>query len=252
MTEVKINPKYEHLRGFIERISKDFEQMGRETYRGRNVIRVISAPDGEEVNVKRFHKPQGINRFVYSWNIRKPKGQRAYSYTFPLNGKGIHTPEAIALIENRNAIGLLGYSYLVTKQSDYPYTLKDLKDDTPAEEYEGLAKSLARFTVQIHRNDIFHKDFTPGNILWEKVNGEYHFSLVDINRMYFGKVSVRKGIASLTRFWGPKGFTEVLVREYATLRNADPDESVVYAMKLRSAFWHRYGRKHRIPFRIEY
>jgi len=252
MTKVEINPKYEHLRDFIERIATDFGQMGRETYRGRNVIRVISAPDGKEVNVKRFHQPRSVNRFVYSWNIRQPKGQRAYAYTFLLNGKGIHTPEAIALIESRNALGLLGYSYLVTQQSDYPYTLKDLKDDTPAEEYDGLAKSLARFTVRIHQNNILHKDFTPGNILWEKEDGEYHFSLVDINRMYFGKVSVRKGIANLTRFWGPKGFTEALVREYATLRHADPEKSVAYAMKLRSAFWHRFGKKHKIPFRIEY
>ncbi len=252
MIKVLINPKYEHLRSFIEQIATNFDQMGREIYHGRNVIRVIASPDGTEVNVKRFHRPRSVNRFVYSWNIRRPKGQRAYAYTFLLNGKGIHTPEAIALIEDRGALGLLGYSYLVTQQSTCPYTLKVLKEDAPTDMYEPLAKSLARFAFNIHSNDIMHKDFTPGNILWEKTDEGYRFELVDINRMYFGKVSYHKGLANLTRLWGPKRFIELLVREYATLRHADPDASVAYAMKVRGAFWHQYAKKHRMPFRIEY
>lgn len=114
MRKIKINPKYEYLRAFIESIPDIFEKEGREIYNKRNLIKVLTAPDGTQVNVKRFHIPHGLNKFIYSWNIRKPKGQRAFEYPMILKRKGINTPEPLALIEDRNFLNLLGYSYLIT------------------------------------------------------------------------------------------------------------------------------------------
>ena len=90
---VQINPKYEELRKFIEGIPAIFEIGGREIYHLRNVIKVFKAPNGILVNVKRFHVPSGVNRLVYSWGIRKPKGERAFEYPEILLGKGIGTPK---------------------------------------------------------------------------------------------------------------------------------------------------------------
>ena len=55
MRKIKINPKYEYLRAFIESIPDIFEKEGREIYNKRNLIKVLTAPDGTLVNVKRFH-----------------------------------------------------------------------------------------------------------------------------------------------------------------------------------------------------
>ncbi len=250
MRKIQINPKYEHLRKFIESIPDVFEQEGREIYHLRNVIKVLTTPDGTSINVKRFHQPKGINRFIYSWNFRTPKGKRAYDYSFLLNRKGINTPEAIALIEERNPMGLLGFSYLVTTQSDLSHTLYDIKDAQDGE-YEQLAKALAHYATKIHLANIMHKDFTPGNILWDYDEEGYQFSMVDINRIYFGEVTVRKGLDNMKRFWGPKHFTEILAVEYAKARNADSKKAVTYILSKRKRFWRHYLKKHNVPFMIE-
>ena len=126
MRKIKINPKYEYLRDFIESIPDVFEQEGRVIYTGRNLIKVLTAPDGTQINIKRFHEPHGPNKLIYSWNIRKPKGQRAFEYPMILKKKGINTPEPLALIEERNFLNLLGYSYLITIQCDYGHTLYEV------------------------------------------------------------------------------------------------------------------------------
>lgn len=128
--KIKINPKYEEMRSFLERIPDVFEKEGRVIYTGRNLIKVMEAPDGTLINVKRYHVPKGPNSLVYSWGIRKPKGERAFEYPMILEKKGIGTPAPIALIEERNAIGLLGYTYLITLQCDNLHTLYEVGDAT--------------------------------------------------------------------------------------------------------------------------
>lgn len=251
MRKIKINPKYEHLRSFIESIPDVFEEKGREIYHLRNVIKVLTAPDGTIINIKRFHQPRSLNRLIYSWNIRVPKGQRAYDYSFLLNQKGIQTPEAVALIEERNSLNLLGYSYLITQQCDFPHTLYDVKD-AKAGEYEQLAKSLAHYAAKMHLAGIMHKDFTPGNILWKSDHEGFHFMIVDINRMYFGKISTLKGLDNMKRFWGPKHFTEILAEEYAQLKYYDTGKAVKYILNKRKIFWTHYLKKHEIPFTMEF
>ena len=250
MRKIKINPRYEHLRSFIESIPDVFEQEGREIYNKRNLIKVLTAPDGTQINVKRYHVPHGPNRLVYSWGIRKPKGERAFEYPKILRDKGIGTPEPIALIEERNLLYMLGYSYLITLQCDYGHTLYEVGNAKPGE-YEQLAKALAHFAANIHNRHILHKDFTPGNILWTKDEEGFQFMLVDINRMKFGEVSIPEGLFNLRKFWGPKDFIRILASEYALLRNTDVDKAVDYVMKERAKFWTKYSKKHEIPFPLE-
>lgn len=250
MKRIKINPKYEHLRSFIESIPDVFEQEGHEIYNKRNLIKVLTAPDGTQVNVKRYHVPHGPNRLIYSWGIRKPKGQRAFAYPKILKSKEIATPEPLALIEERNPFYMLGYSYLITLQCDYGHTLYEVAEAQP-EEYRKLAKALAHFAAKIHLAKILHKDFTPGNVLWKQDDEGFHFMLVDINRMKLGKIGVKEGLYNLRKFWGPKEFIRILVTEYALLRDTDVEKAVDYVMKERAKFWTQYGKKHEIPFQLE-
>lgn len=248
--KIKINPKYEEMRSFIERIPDVFEKEGRVIYTGRNLIKVMEAPDGTVINVKRYHAPKGPNRLIYSLGIRKPKGERAFEYPMILEKKGIGTPTPIALIEERNAIGLLGYTYLITLQCDNLHTLYEVGDAVPGT-YEKLAKALAHFAADMHNKKILHKDFTPGNVLWKQDDEGFHFIIVDINRMKFGEISVKGGLYNLRKFWGPKEFIRILVSEYAKVRDYNVDEAVDYVMKERAKFWTRYGKKHPIKFKLE-
>ncbi len=245
-----IHPEYEYLRSYIEKIPHIFNHQGEEIYNLRNVIKVMKAPDGQLINVKRYCIPNCPNRLIYSWGIRKPKAERAFEYADILQNKGIYTPKGIAFIEERNAIGLLRYTYFVSEQVDWGHTFYEFGNAKPGE-YEEPAKALARYAAYMHDKSVMHKDFTPGNILWKKDGKGYHFCIVDTNRMYFGDVSVKMGLLNIIKFWGPKAFTEILVSEYAALRNVDPDKALAIAMPARAKFWRRYQIKHEIPFKLE-
>ena len=246
----KIAPRYAHLETFAASMPQIFEHEGEVIYRGRNLIKTMTAPDGTLVNVKRYHQPSGPNRLIYSWGLRESKGSRAFRYPAILAAKDIGTPDAIALVEERNSLGLLCYSYLITVQSPYPYTLYAMGDAKEGE-YEALAEALGRFAAHLHEQEVLHKDFTPGNILWPHDADGYHFALVDINRMAFGPVSPKTGLATLCRLWGPKTFVRLTVESYAQARDYDVATAVQYVMERRARFWRRYGKKHTIKFKLE-
>lgn len=251
MTRIEMNPKYESLRPFVERLPQVFDEQGEFVYGGRNLIKCFQAPDGLVLVVKRYHVPAMPNRLIYSLGIRAPKGRRAFDYPARLLSKGINTPEAIALIEERNAVGLLGYSYFVSVRCDYGHTLYEM-GNARAEEYEVVAEAVGRYAAEIHEKDVLHRDFTPGNILWQRrEDGGFDFCLVDINRMYFGPVSPKRGVRNITHLWGPKRFTQLLVRAYAEARSIDAEKAERLALETRRKFWTRYLKKHQVPFKIE-
>ena len=249
-----INPKYEHLREWLERLPEDFEHLGEVIYDKRNQLRVIEAPDGTLVNVKRYCKTHLVNRVVYSLGIRQPKGLRAFLYPTLLLERGIDTPEPIAYIEERHC-GLLGLSYFVSVQSPLRHTLYEFGDAKEGT-YEEIAQELGRFTAMMHNREVLHLDYSPGNILWDKDELGYHFAVVDINRMRFGKVNIEDGCASLRRLWGPKRFIELIARSYVHARGfVDDEEDEEYAVRLtmqaRTAFWCHYQRRHPVDFPLE-
>ena len=244
-----LNPKYCHLREWLQQLPREFDQLGKVIYNGRNQLRVITAPDGSLVNVKRFGVPNIINRIVYSTGLRQAKGLRAFTYPARLLELGIDTPEPIAYIECRSC-GLLGVSYFVSVQSPLRHTLYELANATEGT-YEHLAEALGRYTAMMHDNGVLHLDYSPGNILWDKDDEGYHFAVVDINRMRFGTVDIQDGCAALRRLWGPKRFIELTACSYAEARGLDQEESVRLTMQARAAFWTRYLRRHSVPFSIE-
>ena len=249
MRKVCINPKYAYLQEYIYTIPERMTQEGELLKDGRNYIKVLTAPDGLRLNVKRYHIPQGPNRLIYSLGIRKPKGRRAYEYPQRILPKGIETPENIAYIEERH-LGMLGYSYFVCTQCEYEHELYEV-GHAPDGTYNDLALALAAFTANMHNANVLHCDYSPGNILWRQDEQGFHFSVIDINRMYFGPVDIKRGCANFARLWGPKHFIEILVREYARIRHFDEAKAVDIAMRRRARFWKRFLKKHTVSFQVE-
>ncbi len=239
-----LTPKYAHLRDFIARIPQLMLTEGETVYAARNLIKVLRAPDGTLLNVKRYHRPSLPNAIVYSTGLRTPKGLRAYTYPQRLLDAGIETPEAVAYIEERHG-GLLGYSYFISLQCPYQHRFYEVID-LPSEQYTPLAEALGRMAAQMHNAGMLHRDFSPGNILWDIAGGKYHFSIVDINRMRFGEVSQAKGCANFARLWGPTAFFETLARSYAQGRNLDADECVRMTLECRRKFWKKYKKHHKM------
>lgn len=238
MQTVQINDKFQSLEGFVTELPERFEKEGTYIYGGRrNLIKRFVSPDGQPIIVKRFGQKNPLNRLVYSLGIRKPKGQRAFEYPKILLDKGIDTPEAIAYVEERDH-NLLGDSYLFSIECPYSHRLYELTEDAP-EVYEPLAVALADFTARMHESQILHLDYSPGNILWEKDDKGYNFSVVDINRMHFGPVDLKAGCKNFERLSAPESFFRTLAHEYALARGFDTNEAETLTIQYNQNFHKR-------------
>jgi glycosyltransferase involved in cell wall biosynthesis/tRNA A-37 threonylcarbamoyl transferase component Bud32 len=216
-----------------------FEQQGEVIYDARNQIRRMTVEDHPLV-VKRFHAPALLNRIAYS-SVRKPKAERAYRNAKTLQEKGIATPEPVAYILCGE--GLLHESYLVTLASTLRHTFYDFRDGVIAGK-EDLIRAFAQYAARLHNAGVLHKDFSPGNILYDRVNGKWQFELVDLNRLSFGSVSPKEGCCNLCRLWGKTDFFEVLAPAYAQARGIDEAQCLRWIQTARKQFWKHHAHEH--------
>lgn len=236
--KIVINPKYESLRTWITSIPALFAEQGKVIYDARNQIRLFTAPDGTDICIKRFHIPRLLNKYIYRW--RDSKAKRSYENGMYLLAHNVGTPEPIAYIEEYR-YGGLGYSYLATRLSCLTRLHREFTLDYKPE-LEDTIRPLARFTAHMHNEGILHLDFSPGNILWDQVDGEYRFEVIDINRMVFGPVSMKAGCRSIRRICARSHFFDVFAEEYAQARKMDTEQCRYWIHYYRDRFWNN-GKK---------
>lgn len=250
--KVVVNPKYEFLKGWIEEIPhlfslkeddgqpQDTPQMrGEIIYNARNQIRRFQV-ERFNICVKRFHQPRFFNRIIYTY-LRASKARRSYENGLFLMQHQIGTPEPIAYIEDKKG-GLLGFSYLITLQSSLTRLNREFTlNYTP--ELDQTIRPLARFTAHMHDEGVLHLDYSPGNILWDKIDGQYLFEVIDINRMRVGQpVSLKEGAKSMRRLCATTSFFRIFAEEYAIARGMDVEECTHKILYYRDRFWH-HGKK---------
>ncbi len=230
---IVINSKFEYLRNEIEAIpSASLKKEGEVIYDERNLIVRIWL-SGTDITVKSFHVPALLNRLVYSF-FRKSKARRSYENALQLESLAIGTPEPIAYIEEYQS-GLLRRSYYVCRMVE-GCNIRNWETCIP--DFKKMVKALAKFMFDMHQKGVLHKDFSPGNILFTTDEyGQYHFFLVDINRMTFG-ISSRKRLMRNFRCIYIESETETarLAREYAICAGLDVEKTVAEAL----GFLHKY------------
>jgi len=246
MKTVVIHPDFASYSDFIDRLPDIFHTGGETIYKSRNEIKVFDV-NGVKINVKQYKVPIFINRIIYTF-FCPSKAYRAYMYAFKLLAKGIDTPRPVAYILFKKT-GLIHQCYFISLQSPYPRNMYEFGKGSLTGR-ESIITSLAHYTAQLHESGIYHKDFSPGNILFQQTDDEVKFLLVDINRMQFGPVSIRKGCANFARLWGKDNIFSLLAREYAVVRHADIDECTRWVFDYRKRFWKRYTRKYEMPFEL--
>ena len=240
MAKLVLNEKYLYLKDWVRDITQNFERSGEVIYNARNQIRVFTLPDGQKVNVKRYRQPFFLNRVVYTF-FRKPKAVRAYQYAFRLLEKGVATPEPIAYILEKKC-GLLAVSYLVTVQSPLKRNFYEFGKG-PLEGRENILVAFARFTAELHKKGIYHKDYSPGNILFDVCGDKVDFTVVDINRMKFDKVSLEKGCKNFARLWGRTDMFKLLAQVYASSMGYDQSRVEKLMLQYRNEFWKNKSRQ---------
>lgn len=242
MRKITLNPQYESLQTFVETLPRNFNAGGEIVQDRRNTIKKFSA-DGLEINVKRYRVPIFINRIAYTF-FRKSKACRAYRNAFEVISRGFETPESIAYIEEFKG-GLLHYSYYISLQCPYRREIREYRQG-PLQGNEPLLAAFARFTAALHEKGICHEDYSPGNVLIAQTEGEYHFSLVDINRMTFKRMNLEEGCKNFRRMFCDDELYLFLAREYAQYRHLDPDECCRLMLKHNHHSLRRDRRKERL------
>mgnify|MGYP002516013491 FL=1 len=250
MTRVTVNPEYagnRELCDFIAAIERNFPSGELVQQGSRNTLRRFTV-GGVRIVVKHFGRPNPLNRIVYSF-LRKPKGVRAYEYAFRVRNAGFDTPEAIAYIERRSC-GIIADSYFVSAECTYTRRFYEF-GNAVAEDFADIIRAFARRTAQFHEAGMLHRDFSPGNILFDKVDGEWKFAIVDINRMSFSPVSIERGCRNFARLWGQPDFFRIVADEYAESRNADAGECLSIILEARRKFWTHFAKRHKVKYRLE-
>jgi hypothetical protein len=217
-TAVTINPKYNFLSTYIKNIPNRFESLTKILYKDRNVIKSDQVSNVKLV-IKSYHRIYLPNRIRYSF-FHPSKAKRAYNNGFKLVERGFSTPDPIAFIECFE-YGLLKRSYFICLESDFTKLSSHL-----AVEDDQLMKDLAAFTFRLHNSGVYHMDYSNGNILCKKENGHYLFSLVDNNRMKFGKFAYFRRLKNFRLLGLSQHQLTIVAREYARLENRNENEAI--------------------------
>lgn len=227
-----IAPNYSKLNGFIDNLPSTFESEGHLIYSARNQVKVFDV-EGVAINVKRYCIPPFFfNRIVYRF-FRAPKAKRAYYYGFRLDRLEIQTPTPIGYIVEKRS-WLVGRSYFISLQVPYHRDMREFGEKSEIDDESNLILTeFGKFTAELHSKGIYHKDYSPGNVMFRMVDGVPEFCLVDINRMKFGKVSIAKGCKNFSRLWGNTQVFGIIAKSYSTERGVDPDSTLNQIIKYR-------------------
>ncbi|MDR2953502.1 MAG: hypothetical protein LBV43_00275 [Prevotella sp.] len=239
--KIVINEKYSFLEDYIKALPDNFLNGGTTIYSGRNTIKVFEE-NGLKLNVKFFKKPIFINQIVYA-NFRQSKAKRSYLYATELKKNGFETPDPVAYMELKKH-GLLKYCIYISIHEDFDGMMRILQRGS-VNDYKDLITRFAKYTAELHEKQILHLDYSSGNILYKKLNGQYVFYLVDLNRMKFNKkISMETAAFNFRRLWGSDQMIEYFVEEYARIRCFDKEKCLIMTFKCRKNFWDNYTKYH--------
>jgi RIO-like serine/threonine protein kinase len=223
-----IHSEYKQLNNWIKEIPSFFASQGAFLYKSRNELKVYDTDFGKLV-VKSFRIPHIINRIAYSY-LRFSKAERSYSYSLEILKRGFEIPRPVAYLELFKA-GLLSESYFISTYSDGLLMRNFSFIKAMTEEDVGILKAFACYTARLHEKEIFHPDYSNGNILYKKEGENVIFDLVDVNRIRFEKVTEKMAYKAFHRMDLSIEMLDIVAKEYAVQRQMDVEKSVVEIKK---------------------
>lgn len=141
----------------------------------RNILRLT---DG--VVVKQFKTP-GLLRGIWYGLFGTSKARRSYENALRLEGM---TPKPIAYREVR-ICGILRESWYACQLSECPYTFIDLIQHPEMPNRAQILYAIGRFTAQLRRMGVWHRDYSQGNILFNTDGSK--IEVIDLNRIRWRK-----------------------------------------------------------------
>jgi serine/threonine protein kinase len=136
------------------------------------------------------------------------------------------TPEPVAYREVR-VCGWLRESWYACRVSEGTHTFNELIGAPNFPHREEILKAIGRFTAQLHRQGILHRDYSGGNILFNQ-DGSL-VEVIDLNRIRWKKTLSRTvRWQNLERLNIDREALRIMARAYAEAMGDDPDEAAEY------------------------
>ena len=136
---------------------------------------------------KFFHDTRPLSYLKNLWGIGRAFS--AYRNGVTVKKLGIACPAVLGVyMQGALASPILimelidGYQQINLVLEDWKTESADLADSPRLAK---LAMAFAQFTKNLHTNGVFHRDYSPRNVLMRESNGEFSFCLTDLEDVFF-------------------------------------------------------------------
>ena len=218
--KLEVNEEFKTLKNFVKNLKIFFQKNNNTIHKARNEIKVINYESRDFV-VKSFKIPHIINKFVYTF-FKSSKAKKSYDFALKIDK---FTPKPIGYIEFYESF-LINDSYFISEKFDYDFTIREPLLDINFPNKNEIFKAFAQFTFDLHENEIYHLDYSPGNILIKKENDNFIFKIVDINRMKFLNMDLEKRAKNFSKLWAKDEDLEFIAKEYAKIYEKNNEEFI--------------------------
>ena len=219
-----INPLSEDIKEFIMTIPSKFKEEHNTIHNARNIIKIINYQEKSYI-VKSFKVPHPLNRIVYSF-FRDSKAKKSYENSLKIID---FVPAPISYMELTKSI-LIDQSFFVSEHFEYDFTIREPIDNSDLPHTQEIFKGFARFTYELHNQNVLHLDYSPGNILIKNGDNGYIFKIVDVNRMKFKTLSLEDRLRNFSKLWLREEDMKTIIKEYAKLMNEDEEYCIQKAL----------------------
>ena len=209
----------------VKNIKEIFASSSHILYEGRNTLKSLFYLD-EKIVTKSFKIPHIINKVAYTF-FRDSKAEKSYKNSLKIID---FVPQPIAYVEFFRW-GLLHDSYFLSENFEYDFTIRETLLQNDFKDKGIIFKAFAKFTYDLHTSGIEHLDYSPGNILIKKIDGNYIFKIIDINRMKFRNLNTTERLENFSKLWAKDEDLILIVKAYAQYIDMDEKEAILIALK---------------------
>ena len=245
-----IHDRFKSNEAFLDDVITNYDTKGEDFgNQDRNSLKLFKL-NNLMLNVKSFRIPNIINQIAYRF-FRKSKAQRSFEYAQQLQNLKIGTPQPVAFYEYKTPF-LFKKSFYISQHLECDLTYRELTTDFDYPNHEEILRAFTRFTYNLHEKQVHFLDHSPGNTLIKKIDSNYQFFLVDLNRMEFKPLDFETRIRNFSKLTIHKSMIEIMSNEYAKCSGYEYEKVFNLMWKETEAFQEKYHRKKRLKKKLKF